>query len=220
MNWVRDLGGCRGWAIAATVAQVQEELVRLAPEAVVVTPLGGSPVACEDLRARGWEARAAGQALVVDDSLPGPTGCAAVRLGAHVALVGLSTCCLAAVSADAEQAVPSVTARLEKLPPADRIALEQVDDAIGEQGRRWHASSDAAQVVASYLRCHPRVAELRYPGLKGDPSFEVAARTLSHGFGPLIDYRLTCESAWRRLRCDERDARAQVMSLERALTTK
>ena len=34
------------------------------------------------------------------------------------------------------------------------------------------------------------MAHVSYPGLKGDASFEVAARTLRGGFGPLVDVRL------------------------------
>jgi O-acetylhomoserine/O-acetylserine sulfhydrylase-like pyridoxal-dependent enzyme len=83
--------------------------------------------------------------------------------------------------------------------------------------RRWHTQSDAAQVVASYLRCHPCVADLRYPGLKSDPSFEVASRTLQGGFGPLVDYRVVGTQDWCRVCCNEEDPRDQVMTLERLL---
>ena len=82
---------------------------------------------------------------------------------------------------------------------------------------RWHASSDEAQVVAAYLRCHPRVRELRYPGLRGDPSFEVAARTLQGGFGPYVDYRLEEGTPWHRIACMGADPRETVIALERAL---
>ena len=82
----------------------------------------------------------------------------------------------------------------------------------------WHTVSDAAQVVAAYLRCHPRVEELRYPGLRSDESFTIAARTLEGGFGPWVDVRVCGQAGWQRITCDSTDAREQVMSLERRLS--
>ena len=82
---------------------------------------------------------------------------------------------------------------------------------------RWRVLSDAAQVVASYLACHPCVEAVRYPGLKTDPDFPRAASELVGGFGPRVAYRTAGE--WRLWETDERDAREQVMELERALGT-
>ena len=85
-----------------------------------------------------------------------------------------------------------------------------------QMGReRWRTLSDAAQVVANYLVCHPRVEAVRYPGLKADPDFPRAANTLVGGFGPLVAYRVAGE--WRLWEADERDARDQVMELESLL---
>lgn len=77
---------------------------------------------------------------------------------------------------------------------------------------RWRALSDAAQVVANYLVCHPRVEAVRYPGLKSDPDFGRAANTLVGGFGPRVAYHAAGE--WRLWEADDRDARDQVMELE------
>ena len=81
--------------------------------------------------------------------------------------------------------------------------------------KRWSEVSDVAQVVASYLRCHPRVEALRYPGLKEDPLFNEAAHTLVGGFGPFVDVRVAGE--WRHLEFEPCDAREAVLGLERAL---
>ena len=49
-------------------------------------------------------------------------------------------------------------------------------------------------------------------------SFEVAARTLTGGFGPLVSVHLVGESRWRRLRVSPDDAPKElVMALEEAL---
>ncbi len=80
---------------------------------------------------------------------------------------------------------------------------------------RWRTLSDAAQVVASYLACHPCVEAVRYPGLKSDPDFPRAANTLVGGFGPFVRYCSAGE--WCLWEADERDARAQVVDLEARL---
>ena len=89
--------------------------------------------------------------------------------------------------------------------------LAQMDEA-------WRRRSDAAQVVASYLRCHPSVRQVAYPGLKGDASFEVAARTLQHGFGPCVSWQDARDGGWHKLCCTAEDARSQVMRLEEELS--
>ena len=97
----------------------------------------------------------------------------------------------------------------------DIDALSALSSRLGRE--RWRVLSDAAQVVANYLACHPRVEAVRYPGLKSDPDFPRAANTLVGGFGPRVAYRVAGE--WRLWEADERDAREQVMELERALGT-
>ena len=47
----------------------------------------------------------------------------------------------------------------------------------------------SAQVIAERLAAHPGVLALRYPGLPGDPSHEVARRQMT-GFGFLISFTL------------------------------
>jgi cystathionine gamma-lyase len=46
-----------------------------------------------------------------------------------------------------------------------------------------------AGVIAQRLAAHPKVRNLRYPGLPGDPSYAIAARQMS-GFGFLIGFEL------------------------------
>lgn len=85
-----------------------------------------------------------------------------------------------------------------------------------DMGReRWRVVSDVAQVVANYLRCHPKVEAIRYPGLKSDVLFEEASRTLVAGFGPVVLYKAMGE--WHELVCESFDAKETVMVLERSL---
>jgi O-acetylhomoserine (thiol)-lyase len=40
--------------------------------------------------------------------------------------------------------------------------------------------------VARYLKSHPKVAWVRYPGLEDDPTYPVASQYLKHGFGGMV----------------------------------
>jgi O-acetylhomoserine (thiol)-lyase len=46
--------------------------------------------------------------------------------------------------------------------------------------------SENAQRVAEFLKKHPKVAWVRYPGLKDDPTHATAARHLKNGFGGMV----------------------------------
>jgi len=46
--------------------------------------------------------------------------------------------------------------------------------------------SENALAVARHLQKHPKVAWVRYPGLPGDPSFELASKYLGNGFGGMV----------------------------------
>jgi O-acetylhomoserine (thiol)-lyase len=46
--------------------------------------------------------------------------------------------------------------------------------------------SENALKVAEHLKNHPKVAWVRYPGLKDDPSHALASRDLKHGFGGMV----------------------------------
>ncbi len=46
--------------------------------------------------------------------------------------------------------------------------------------------SENALKVAEYLKGHPKVAWVRYPGLKGDPSYALSKKYLSNGAGGMI----------------------------------
>ncbi len=43
-----------------------------------------------------------------------------------------------------------------------------------------------AMAVAEFLKAHPRVSWVRYPGLTGDPSRNVASKYLKNGFGGMV----------------------------------
>ncbi|NTV26693.1 MAG: O-acetylhomoserine aminocarboxypropyltransferase/cysteine synthase [Chlorobiaceae bacterium] len=51
---------------------------------------------------------------------------------------------------------------------------------------RMKRHSENALKVAEHLRNHPKVAWVRYPGLKDDPSYPLASRDLKNGFGGMV----------------------------------
>lgn len=214
----RDVGASRAWLLALSPQELLDEVIRLPEGSSRVTLLEGTPVMCADVRALGKTARLQGLPLVVDNGMAGFGGCPSVRLGAHLAFAQVGEGqCLVALSRDAENALPSIGERIERSPQVSEAQLSLLDELLAQQARAWRARSDAAQVVASYLRCHPKVAQVRYPGLKSDPSFAVAARTLQGGFGPLVDWQGCGSDGWERLTCTDAEPREQIMELEHAL---
>lgn len=195
-----------------------------------LTLLDERPVTCPDLRSQALELARAGRRLAVDVTAVTQRGCAAVRLGAALALDWQGDgSVLVALAPDASE-LPEL-AGLVADAAAER-ALEEATERLDERYGLVRRASDEAQVVASYLACHPRVFAVSYPGLKGDPSFAMAARTLVGGFGPVVDYRLACATdpepgrsargsadggRWHRVRCRGADPRDTIRGLERAL---
>ena len=100
-------------------------------------------------------------------------------------------------------------------PPLDALTELAKSMPAGE----WRARSDAAQAVACYLACHPRVAAVRYPGLTSDPDYQRASSTLRCGFGPWVDVCLAGgeKPGWLRLGVTDADAPAWVCRLEELL---
>jgi O-acetylhomoserine (thiol)-lyase len=51
---------------------------------------------------------------------------------------------------------------------------------------RMERHSSNALAVAQWLKKHPKVAWVRYPGLPDDPTYKVASRLLKNGFGGMV----------------------------------
>ena len=83
----------------------------------------------------------------------------------------------------------------------------------------WRRASDAAQVLARYLRCHPCVQEVRYPGLTSDAAYREASSTLRGGFGPQVVV-LLANGNWYSLDVDDKTpAYDLVLEAEELLAT-
>ena len=204
-----------GRARLVPVSYVDELLATLVSGgATVVEPLSGVPVEVCDIKGRA----AAGELLVADVRAIGAEFSPACRLGAELAVaedarvpgyvvVCMRKCC-----------IPWVAEAVEaKACPAEDVTVS----ATGAEELRAHrvsrhAASDAAQVVAAYLACHPRVEAVRYPGLKTDPNFARATSQLVGGFGPYVDYMWKeSPGEWHRFAATYEDARMQIINFER-----
>ena len=204
-----------GRARLVPVSYVDELLATLiAGGASVVEPLAGVPVEVCDIKGRA----AAGELLVADVRTIGAEFSPACRLGAELAVaedarvpgyvvVCMRKCCIPWVA----EAVEAKACSAEDVTISATGAEEQASARVSR-----HAASDAAQVVATFLACHPRVEAVRYPGLKTDPSFARATSQLVGGFGPYVDYMWKeSPGEWHRFTATDEDARTQIINFER-----
>ena len=204
-----------GRARLVPVSYVDELLATLVSGgATVVEPLAGVPVEVCDIKGRA----AAGELLVADVRTIGAELSPACRLGAELTVaedarvpgyvvVCMRKCCIPWVA----EAVEAKACSAEDVTVSTTGAEEQASARVSR-----HAASDAAQVVAAYLVCHPRVEAVRYPGLKTDPSFARATSQLVGGFGPYMDYMWReSPGEWHRFKATDEDARTQIINFER-----
>ena len=204
-----------GRARLVPVSYVDELLATLVSGGVtVVEPLAGVPVEVCDIKGRA----AAGELLVADVRTIGAEFSPACRLGAEIAVaedarvpgyvvVCMRKCCIPWVA----EAVEAKACSAEDVTVSTTGAEEQASARVSR-----HAASDAAQVVATFLACHPRVEAVRYPGLKTDPNFACATSQLVGGFGPYVDYMWKeSPGEWHRFTATDEDARMQIINFER-----
>ncbi|MBN1392821.1 MAG: PLP-dependent transferase [Sedimentisphaerales bacterium] len=53
---------------------------------------------------------------------------------------------------------------------------------------RAEKMASSAMTIAKYLAGHPKVSQVRYPGLKDDPGHSIAARQMQNGFGGVLAF--------------------------------
>ena len=204
-----------GRARLVPVSYVDELLATLVSGgATVVEPLTGVPVEVCDIKGRA----AAGELLVADVRTIGAEFSPACRLGAELAVAEDARVPGHVVVCVRKCCIPWVAVAVEaKVCPAEdvRVSTTGAEEQASARVSR-HAASDAAQVVAAYLACHPRVEAVRYPGIKTDPNFARATSQLVGGFGPYVDYMWKeSPGEWHRFTATDEDARTQIINFER-----
>ena len=101
-----------------------------------------------------------------------------------------------AVFADAAPAAPFSTRVLaNKLrdfgPTLSPYAAQLIGIGLETLSLRVERHCANALAVAQFLRDHPKVKWVRYPGLADDPSHDLASRLLRHGFGGVLVFGVT-----------------------------
>lgn len=167
------------------------------PTTTCISSLGGVPLATPNVRELSRKAHATGQHMLCFNGLATWVLCAAAQLGADVVNESLalsaprtaSNLSCVAFSRAASSWAPIHTCR-ENLAACqvDKATLDALVDEFGNAPERIRGASDAAQATASYLRCHPLVSSVHYPGLVQDSSYAAASGMLRQGFGPWIDF--------------------------------
>ncbi|SER40385.1 PLP-dependent transferase [Parafannyhessea umbonata] len=203
----KRLGHGRVFFIRQDVASASATLERLVSPLVrdlrIVSPLYGTPIRCRDLKGEAERARQGGVALAADLSGLTSLGCFAFVRGCDAMVEDLSPlgprfgglCAIGVSKAFLARHRIDADALVAGLPLAAEVDLAGLEDAVLAFDEKRRRSSDVAQVVATYLLCHPRVRRVWYPGIKGDDSFAAASNVLQGGFGPVVDFEAEGELA-------------------------
>lgn len=200
---VTEVAGLAGWASEREGAS--EGLVG----AMSAHVLDVASVRVADLPALASEAASQRRALVTDNTLLTACGCNPLALGAQACLEelgrldrqdGPSVLCAVSVGSSrvrgraracdpqlASSVLEATRAHDAGLSAAELSWLEARLEALPARVR---AANDAAMATAEYLRCHPLVSRVLYPGLPEAPDHELAASELRFGFGPVVGFDL------------------------------
>jgi O-succinylhomoserine sulfhydrylase len=159
-----------------------------------------------DIRALADLARARGCLLVVDNCFCTPALQQPLALGADIIihsatkyLDGQGRCVGGAVVGDAERVGKEVFGFLRTAGPTMSPFNAWVFlKGLETLGLRMRAHSDNALALARWLKGHPQVARVHYPGLEDHPQYELATRQQS-GFGGIVSFEVKGgrEAAWR-----------------------
>ena len=178
-----------------SLTQVKQMISEVVDIDVVPSISSMAPTTCNDIKNI---ANTTNKILVVDNSLATCGLCAPGLLGADIIIENMSYVpielgCVGIGIGRESKLLEGNIAALQNMfesyliDDIEKVMIAQSLGSIGNRCRQW---SDAAQVVARFLSCHPKVSEVRYVGNEGDPSKHVASRTLRSGFGPLVHFRL------------------------------
>ena len=148
-----------------------------------------------DITAAAEAARAAGALLMVDSTTAPPPTTRALKLGAHIAfhsgtkyLNGHSDMTAGVLSF---AGCDEIREEIETVRSFQGTALQGFEAWLLLRGLRtlfvrFARVSESAQAIAEALVENPLVDRVLYPGLKSNPSHEIAARQMTGGFGGML----------------------------------
>lgn len=159
-----------------------------------------------DIAAVGAVARDAGVRVVVDNTFATPALQRPLSLGADVVLhsvtkyIGGHSDLIGGAVVTSQ---PDLIERLGFLTNAVGAVPGPMDCYLALRGLktlavRMRAHCEGARAVTEFLRTHPRVTRVYYPGLPEHPGHDVAARQMS-GFGGMVSFEVATPEEARRV---------------------
>ncbi len=159
-----------------------------------------------DLHRLAMTCRSRGATLVVDNTTATPLGQQPLSLGADLVVASATKMLSGHHDVLAGYVAGSHVDQMAAIEHERRLAgpilgafeAWLVLRSIGTAGLRFERQCQNALAMALALRDHPAVSSVRYPGLTGDPSYEIANRQMKR-FGGIVAVELESAAAVHRL---------------------
>jgi cystathionine beta-lyase/cystathionine gamma-synthase len=178
---------------------VEKKVAELAPRAVVVESISNPLLRVADISGISEITRAAGAALIVDNTFGTPYLQQPLDLGADI-VVHSATKYLSGhgdLTAGVVAAGPPYAAAVEQLRKLVGGVLGPFEAWLAHRGLktlplRMGRQCENAREIAGCLAAHPKVAKVNHPSLKTHPDYETTGRVLSDT-GGLVSFELAAE---------------------------
>jgi cystathionine gamma-synthase/methionine-gamma-lyase len=178
---------------------VEKKVAELKPRAVVVESISNPLLRVADIRGISEITRAAGAALIVDNTFGTPYLQRPLDLGADI-VVHSATKYLSGhgdLTAGVVAAGPPYADAVEQLRKLVGGVLGPFEAWLAHRGLktlplRMVRQCENARAIASSLAAHPKVAKVNHPSLKAHPDYETTGRVLSDT-GGLVSFELASE---------------------------
>src|SRR5215212_1725198 len=184
---------------AYDLGAVEKKVAQLGPRALVVESISNPLLRIADIPAISEITRAAGAALIVDNTFGTPYLQRPLDLGADV-VVHSATKYLSGhgdLTAGVVVAGPPYSDALEQLRKLVGGVLGPFEAWLGHRGLktlplRMGRQCENAREIATSLAAHPKVAKVNHPALEAHPDHETAGRVLADT-GGLVSFELAAE---------------------------
>src|SRR5215203_2150558 len=184
---------------AYDLGAVEKKIARLKPRAVVVESISNPLLRVADIQAISEITRAAGTALIVDNTFGTPYLQRPLELGADI-VVHSATKYLSGhgdLTAGVVAAGRPYSDALEQLRKLVGGVLGPFEAWLGHRGLktlplRMGRQCENARGIAGHLAAHPKVTKVNHPSLQAHPDHATAGRVLSD-MGGLVSFELATE---------------------------
>jgi cystathionine beta-lyase/cystathionine gamma-synthase len=184
---------------AYDLGAVEKKVAELRPRAVVVESISNPLLRVADIPEISRITRAAGAALIVDNTFGTPYLQRPLEQGADI-VVHSATKYLSGhgdITAGVVAAGPPYDAAVEQLRKLVGGVLGPFEAWLAHRGLktlplRMNRQCENAREIAKYLAGHPKVAKVNHPSLRDHPDHETAGRVLSDT-GGLVSFELAAE---------------------------